>query len=175
MLDSKKSIYYNKTSLDRRAHNSAGETQTGEKKNETDLNIEERFTKFHEHIYRVPLKYFTDIGKINFPVKIDFRFKLHLETKMKKTVCKSRKVITGVATVDPNAKWQQLTLNNIHKAAFIQYEQLLLDKNFRQYLETIVVSKEILRMRTQKFPLQKTCKINVVADSIEIDFLVLNK
>ena len=94
---------------------------------------------------------------------------------MKKTVCKSRKVITGVATVDPNAKWQQLTLNNIHKAAFIQYEQLLLDKNFRQYLETIVVSKEILRMRTQKFPLQKTCKINVGADSIEIDFLVLNK
>ena len=55
-----------------------------------------------------------DIGKINFPVKIDFRFKLHLETKIKKTVCKSGKIITGVSTVGPNAKWQQLTLNNIH-------------------------------------------------------------
>ena len=32
------------------------------------------------------------------------------------------------------------------KAPFIQYEQILLDKNFRQYLETIMVSKKILRM-----------------------------
>ena len=29
------------------------------------------------------------------------------------------------------------------KAPFIQYEQMLLDKNFRQYLETIMVSKKI--------------------------------
>ena len=28
------------------------------------------------------------------------------------------------------------------KAPFIQYEQMLLDKNFRQYLETIMVSKK---------------------------------
>ena len=37
-----------------------------------------------EHAYRVPLKYFTDIGKMNFPLKIDFRVKLHLETELKK-------------------------------------------------------------------------------------------
>ena len=30
------------------------------------------------------------------------------------------------------------------KAPFIQYEQILLNKNFRQYLETIMVSKIIL-------------------------------
>ena len=41
------------------------------------------------------------------------------------------------------------------KARFIQYEQILLDKNFRQYLETIMVSKKILRMRIQKTPIQK--------------------
>ena len=28
------------------------------------------------------------------------------------------------------------------KVPFIQYEQMLLDKNFRQYLETIMVSKK---------------------------------
>ena len=39
------------------------------------------------------------------------------------------------------------------KAPFIQYEQLLLDKNFRQYLETIMVSKKILRMGAQKTPI----------------------
>ena len=37
-----------------------------------------------EQVHRVPLKYFTDIEKLNFPVKIDLRFKLHLETEIKK-------------------------------------------------------------------------------------------
>ena len=70
-----------------------------------------------------------------------------------------------MATVDPDRKII------FTKAAFIQYEQLLLDKNFRQYLETMMVSKKILRMETQKSPIQKTYEINVGADSMEIDFL----
>ena len=61
------------------------------------------------------------------------------------------------------------------KAPFIQYEQLLLDKNFRQYLETRMVSKKILRMGAQKIPIQKTCEINVGKDSINIDFLGSNR
>ena len=40
------------------------------------------------------------------------------------------------------------------KAPFIQNEQILLDKNFRQYLETIMVSKKLLRMGAQKSPMQ---------------------
>ena len=32
------------------------------------------------------------------------------------------------------------------RTPFIQYEQILLDKNFRQHLETIMVSKKILQM-----------------------------
>ena len=71
LLYSKKSIYYNKTSLNWRTHNGLGETQTAEKnktKKATDLNIQERITKSHdrlsdEHVYRFLLKYFTDIGK----------------------------------------------------------------------------------------------------------------
>ena len=80
LLYSKKAIYYNKTSLNRRVHNGAGETQTAEKgKNAADLNIQERIWRFHdmlsdEYIYTVPLEYFTDIGKISFPGEIDFRF-----------------------------------------------------------------------------------------------------
>ena len=120
-----------------------------------------------KELYGVRLKYFTDIGKVNLPVKIDFRFKLHLETEMKK-LFESRKVINVSATVDSDAK---ITFT---KAPFIQYEQLLLDKNFRQYLETIMVSKKILRMGNQKSPKQKTYKINVGADTIEIDFLGSN-
>ena len=50
------------------------------------------------------------------------------------------------------------------KAPFIQYEQILLDKSFRQHLETIIVSKKILRIRAQKTPLQKTYEISKGTD-----------
>ena len=57
------------------------------------------------------------------------------------------------------------------KAQFLQYEQILLDKNFRQYLETIMVSKKILRMGAQRTPLQNTYERNVGQDSLDIEFL----
>ena len=54
----------------------------------------------------------------------------------------------------------------------MQYEQFLLDKNFRHYLETMMVSKKIfLRMGVQKTPIQKTCEISTGSNSINIDFL----
>ena len=83
MLYSKKLIYFNKTTLDRRPHNSSSGNDI------TDLNINERITEFqdqlkNEFVYRIPLRYFTDLGKINFPLKIDFRIKCQFETDVKK-------------------------------------------------------------------------------------------
>ena len=74
--------------------------------------------------------------------------------------------LTGMATVNPDAK---ITFT---KAPFIQYEQY--EQYERQYLETMFF-KKILRMGTQKSPIQKTYQINVGADSIEIDFLGSNR
>ena len=54
------------------------------------------------------------------------------------------------------------------KAPFIQYEQILLDKNFRQHLETIMVSKNILRMGAQKTPIQKTYEISKGQDFLNV-------
>ena len=54
------------------------------------------------------------------------------------------------------------------KAPFIQYEQILLDKNFRQHLETIMVSKKILRMGAQKTPTLKTYEINKGQDFLNV-------
>ena len=82
-----------------------------------------------------------------------------------KRLFESRKVLaTGTAIPAPHAKII------FTKAPYIQCEQILLDKNFRQYLETIMVAKEILRMGTQKTPLQKTYEINVGQDSLDTDF-----
>ena len=136
--------------------------------------IKERIAKFqnlltNEPIYRVPLRYFCDIAQINFPTKIDYRIKLFLETNMNK-IFKSKKLLAaGVAL--PNADAQII----FTKAPFLQHEQILLDKNFRQYLETIMVSKKILRMGAQKTPLQTTYEINVGQDSLDVEFLGLNR
>ena len=73
------------------------------------------------------MRYFTDLGKINFPTKIDYRIKLHLETEIKR-LFESKKLPasgTAIPTVDVKIIFT--------KAPFIQYEQILLDKSFRQY------------------------------------------
>ena len=61
------------------------------------------------------------------------------------------------------------------KAPFIQYEQILLDKNFRQYIETIMISKKILRMGIQKALIQKRYEIFVGSDCLAIEFYGLNR
>ena len=81
----------------------------------------------------------------------------------------SRIVITGAVSVDREAKII------FTRVPFIQYEQLLLDNSFRQYLETIMVFKNILWVRAQKSPIQKSYEINVGADTLEIDFLRSNR
>ena len=53
--------------------------------------------------------------------------------------------------------------------------QILLDKNFRQHLETIMVSKKILRMGAQKTPIQKTYKIQKGSDLLNVEFLGANR
>ena len=148
MLFSKKPVHLAKTSYNRRNYNSKDLTFTGlntaqiaEKKklHATDINIEERISLFqnqikNEHVYRIPLRYFSDIGKINFSTKIDSRIKLFLETKMEK-LFEFRKVLAPTASIsDVNAEII------FTKTPFIQFEQILLDKNFRQHLEIIMVS-----------------------------------
>ena len=98
----------------------------------------------NEHVYRVPLRYFTDLGKINFPAKIDYTIKLHLETEIKKLL-ESRKLLASESAIPA----QDAKIIFI-KAPFIQYEQILLDKKFRQY-----GIKKIVRMEAQKIPTQK--------------------
>ena len=150
-LYSKLPIYFASTLYDRRNHNSANVVLTGlttakqterKQKHAKDLNIDQRIELFqaqlkNEFVYRIPLRYFSDTGKINFPTKIDYRIKMFLETNMDK-LFELRKVLTA------NAEIPKVDAEIIFtKAPYIQYEQILLDKNFRQHLETIMVSKKI--------------------------------
>ena len=108
----------------------------------TDDNLKEREDRFEaqinsKYVYRAPLKYFCDPGKTNFLTKI------FLKTKMKK-VFESKKKVTGIGAPDLQIAFA--------RALFIQYSQILLTKNFRQYLERIMLSSKMLRMGIQKTP-----------------------
>ena len=184
LLFSKKPVYLAQVGYDRQNYNSKDLTftelttaqQTEKKKlHAADLNIEDRITLFkeqlkNEHVYKIPLRYFSDIGKINFATKIDYRIKLFLETNMNK-LFESRKVLASTTTTIPSADAEII----FTRAPFIQYKQILLGKNFRQHLETIMVSKKILRMGAQKTPIQKTYEISAGSDSLNVEFLGSNR
>ena len=56
------------------------------------------------------------------------------------------------------------------RALFIQYLQILLMKNFRQFLEKIMLSSKVLHMGMQKTPYQKTWELQVDAQELDVDF-----
>ena len=93
-------MYFTSETYDRRNHNGANIDFTGlnatqitaaKKLHAKDLNIDERISLFrnqlkNECVYRIPLRYFSDIRKINFPTKIDYRIKLFFRNKHGKIV-----------------------------------------------------------------------------------------
>ena len=83
----------------------------------------------------------------------------------------SRKVLASTTTAAPSADAEII----FTRAPFVQYEQILLGKNFRQHLKTIMVSKKMIRMGAQKTPIQKTYKIKQGSDSLNVEFLGANR
>ena len=104
----------------------------------TDNNLEDRIGKFglqidEKHVYRMPLKYFSDLGQNKLLNKKWHENSSDARNRNEKTVWIKKKVMTiGV----PDA---QIVFR---KAPYLQYEQILLTKNFRQDLETILLSSK---------------------------------
>ena len=57
----------------------------------------------------------------------------------------------------------------------MQYEQIRIDENFRQYFEGTVMSNKTLRTGMYKTPHQKNYKINSGASSDKIEFTGTNR
>ena len=57
----------------------------------------------------------------------------------------------------------------------MQYEQIRIDENFRQYFEGIVMSNKTLRTGMYKTPYQKNYKINSGASSYKVEFIGTNR
>ena len=74
----------------RRIHNNDNEVYR------TDNNLEDRQDKFVaqidiKYVYSVPLKYFCDLGKIDFSTKINLKVSCTLQAEMKKLFESKRK------------------------------------------------------------------------------------
>ena len=76
---------------DRRIHNNYNEVYR------TDDNVEDQQDKFGaqidtKYVYRVPLKYFCNFGKIDIPTKIELKIRCTLQTEMKKLFQSEKKL-----------------------------------------------------------------------------------
>ena len=56
------------------------------------------------------------------------------------------------------------------RASYSHYEQILLTRNFRQYLEIIMLSSKVLKMGVQKTPYQKTYELPAGSQVFTMDF-----
>ena len=114
------------------------------------------------------------------------KIRLTLETDMKKlsesnvnlnSGLKSGKSTTSTDPTDyniavPGIPDAQIVLI---KAPMIQYKQMTLNTNFRQYLETILYSARSLRMGVQKTPYQKTYELQAGSQDFTVDFQGANR
>ena len=158
----------------------------------SDGNFRDREAKFRsqlkdKYVYRIPLKYICDIGKINFPTKIDMEIKLTLETDLKKLFELDKNHMSNPKTgksatfTDPNDFEPDEIPSTpdvkivLLKASMVQYEQLTLDTNFRQYLETILFSAKVLQMGVQKTLYQKTYELQAGSQDFTVNFQGANR
>ena len=149
--------------LDRRLHGMAKDINDRLIHNvvRLDGNFQDGEAKFRnqlkdKYVYRIPLKYICDIGKINVPTKIDMKVRLTLEIDMMKLFESNKNLMgdpkTGKSATStypsdyepdgtPQTPDVQIIILN---ALMVKCEQLTLDTNFRQYLEIILFSAKVL-------------------------------
>ena len=127
----KKTLLYNKEGVFLPADRDRRLSDTNTDADRTDKNLGSRITDFRDQLgknffYRIPLKFFTDLGLVNFTHSSDTKFIFTLESNLNKLLEDNKKV-TSIPR-NPNAKII------FHDHPYIQYQQILLDDNFLAYL-----------------------------------------
>ena len=129
-----KDLFYSKKPViipgneDRRSHNNDNEAFR------TDDNLEDREDKFaaqidSKYVYRIPLKYLCDLGKINFLTKINLKIRCMLQTDMKQ-LFESKKKVAAIGAPDAQIVFV--------RAPYLPYEQILLTKNLLWSLKVAI-------------------------------------
>ena len=129
----------------------------------TDANLGKRVTNFlglieRKIYYRIQLGFFTSLGLVNFPYKIDIRFLFTLQNNLNRLF-------------ETNAKLDNITSEPdsqiiFHDTRCISYPQITLDDNFLAYLNAILRSCSPLGTGVILSPYQQSSEINVGTQSL---------
>ena len=138
--------------------------------NRTDDNIDERIQKFQnqlktDYFYRIPLKYICNLGKVNQPIRFNTKWRIPFEQDMQRLFEANTNL--GAAAGLPDTVDAKIILKS---TPYLLYTQFKLDTNFRNYLETALVSESKLRTGIQKTPYQKSYELIAGAQSRTINF-----
>ena len=120
----------------------------------TDENLTKRIEKFHDQLentywYRIPLKYICDIGLVNTPIKFNTKWWLTFETDMQALFESKGNQAADVLPTSVDAKII------LESTPYLLYYQFQLEDTFRTYLESAMVSEQVLRTGIKLTPYQK--------------------
>ena len=76
-------------------------------------------------------------------------------------------MVTAIAILYAKTVW--------HDAPFLQYEQIRLNGNLRQYLETSLIVHKVFRMEIQKTSFQKSYELTIGAQSYTVEYNAENR
>ena len=138
----------------------------------TDQNLSNRITSFNALIsqklhYRIPLKYFVDLGLVNFPEKTNTKFIFMLESNKNKRFESNVKVIAIPRVPDAQILY--------HDTPYISYQQITLNENFQVYFNATLQSKMALRNGVQFSPHQQSFEGNVGTQTVNVNFQEANR
>ena len=106
--------------------------------------------------YRIPLAFFTSLGLVNFPHKIDTQFLSTLGNN------KNRLFETNAKADVPNKPDAQIIF---YDTPYISYPQITLDDNFLAYFNGILRSQGALRTGVISSPYQQSSETNTGTQS----------
>ena len=150
MLYSNKPVYLTSNN-DRRPNNDNTAA------NRTDPNLTYRIKELADTlkaqtIYRVPLLYFCDLGKVNFSTNTDTRIKINLERNMNKLFESNAKVSS--IPDNPDA------FINFFSRLYIAYQETTLTQQASLYQNGILRSRTALRQGVLPAPFQQEFEVN---------------
>ena len=116
--------------------------------------------------YRIPLAFFTSLGLVNFPHKIDTQFLSTLGNN------KNRLFETNAKADVPNEPDAEIIF---YDTPYIFYPQITLDDNFLAYFNDILRSRGALRAGVISSPYQQSFETNTGTQSLKVNFRDLNK
>ena len=164
----KKTLLYSKKKVslsgnrDRRGHSDNDDNLR------TDDNIKDRISEFHDQLaektyYRIPLKFFTELGAQNISHNINTKIMFTLETNRNKLFETTKKVDNIPATA-PDAK------PIFFDRPYIEFNQIQLDQNFQQYFNATLKAMSALRLGIFMLPYRQTYEMAAGSQTQTIKF-----